>query len=103
VTQNGSNNDEPMRLENPSSTILATEKEVMCVVQKQTLLPLDDCLYALQATIQHLSRSSLHRCYQHHGISRLPDVEGDKSAKKKFKDYPRPLHSKKSPSCRTIC
>jgi hypothetical protein len=28
---------------------------------KHTLLPLDDCLYALQATIPHLTRSSLHR------------------------------------------
>jgi hypothetical protein len=26
------------------------------------LLPLDDCLYALQATIPNLTRSSLHRC-----------------------------------------
>ncbi len=42
----------------------------------------------LQATIPHLSRSSLHRCLQRHGISRLADVEGDKSAKKKFKRYP---------------
>ena len=47
--------------------------------------PLDDCLYhALQATIPHLTRSSLHRCLQRHGISRLPEVEGDKAAKKKF-------------------
>ena len=52
-----------------------------------TLLPLDDCLYALQATIPHLTRSSLHRCLQRHGISRLPEVEGDKAAKKKFKSY----------------
>jgi hypothetical protein len=37
---------------------------------------LDDCLYALQATIPHLTRSSLHRCLQRHGISRLPSVEG---------------------------
>ena len=28
---------------------------------------------------------SLHRCLQRHGISRLPDVDGDKPAKKKFK------------------
>ena len=56
--------------------------------RKHTLLPLDDCLYALQATIPHLTRSSLHRCYQHHGISRLPDTEGDKPAKKAFKTYP---------------
>ncbi len=30
-------------------------------------------LSALQATIPHLTRSSLHRCLQRHGISRLPD------------------------------
>ncbi|TCW29111.1 hypothetical protein EDC20_1011, partial [Gluconobacter oxydans] len=29
-----------------------------------TLLPLDDCLYALQASIPHLTRSALHRCLQ---------------------------------------
>ena len=51
-------------------------------------MPLDDCLYALQATILHLTRSSLHRCLHRHGVSRLPDVEGDKEAKKKFKSYP---------------
>ena len=52
------------------------------------MLPLDDCLYALQPTIPHLSRSSLHRCLQRHGVSRLPDVEGGKPAKKRFKRYP---------------
>ena len=30
----------------------------------------------------------MHRCLQRHGISRLPEVEGDKPAKKKFKTYP---------------
>lgn len=35
----------------------------------------------------HLTRCSLHRCLQRHGISRLPDVEGDKPAKKRFKSY----------------
>jgi hypothetical protein len=39
-------------------------------------------LYALQLTIPHLSRSALHRCLQRHGISRLPEVGGDKHAKK---------------------
>jgi transposase InsO family protein len=38
--------------------------------------------------IPHLTRSSLHRCYQRHGVSRLPDTEGDKPAKKAFKAYP---------------
>ena len=46
--------------------------------RRHTLLPLDDCLYALQPTIPSLTRSALHRCLQRHAISRLPDVEGDK-------------------------
>jgi transposase InsO family protein len=59
-----------------------------CDVRKHTLLPLDDCLYVLQETIPHLTRSSLHRCWQRHGISRLPEV-GDKPVKKsRFKAYP---------------
>jgi hypothetical protein len=52
------------------------------------LLPLDNCLYALQPTIPHLTRSSLYRCLQRHEISRLPQVEGEASAKRKFKAYP---------------
>ncbi|GAL96880.1 transposase [Acetobacter tropicalis NRIC 0312] len=56
--------------------------------RRHTLLPLDDCLYALQATIPHLTRSALHRCLQRHGISRLPDVEGDKPKRQHFKRYP---------------
>ncbi|TDI63291.1 MAG: IS481 family transposase [Alphaproteobacteria bacterium] len=73
----------------PRSTVLSIEEEAIIVAfRRHTLLPLDDCLYALQATIPHLTRSSLHRCLQRHGISRLPEVEGDKPAKKKFKRYP---------------
>ena len=56
--------------------------------RRHTLLPLDDCPYALQSTIPNLSRSSLHRCLQRHGISRLPEIDGDKPAKQKFKVYP---------------
>jgi len=71
------------------STVLSVEEEAVIVAfRRYTLLPLDDCLYALQPTIPHLTRSSLHRCLQRHGISRLPDVEGVKPAKKKFKSYP---------------
>ncbi len=71
------------------STVLSLEEEAIIVAfRKHTLLPLDDCLYALQPTIPHLTRSSLHRCLQRHGIGRLPDVEGDKPIKKKFKSYP---------------
>ena len=81
--------DNPTGPKSPKSTVLTVEEEAIVVAfRKHTLLPLDDCLYALQATIAHLTRSSLHRCLQRHGISRLPDVEGDKPAKKKFKSYP---------------
>ena len=70
----------------PKSTVLSIEEEAVIVAfRRHTLLPLDDCLYALQATIPHLTRSSLHRCLQRHGISRLPEVEGDKPDKRKFK------------------
>src|SRR5918994_6286600 len=73
----------------PHSTVLSTEEEAVVVAfRRHTLLPLDDCLYALQATIPHLTRSSLHRCLQRHGISRLPEVTGDKPDKRKFKSYP---------------
>ena len=51
-------------------------------------MPLDNCLYALQPTVPRLTRSSLHRCLQRHGISQLPKVEGEVSAKRKFKPYP---------------
>ena len=71
------------------STVLSVEDEAVVVAfRRHTLLPLDDCLYALQATIPHLTRSSLHRCLQRHGISRLPDVEGDKPRRSRFKRYP---------------
>ena len=81
--------DLPTGPREPKSTVLTVEDEAIIVAfRRHTLLPLDDCLYSLQATIPHLTRSSLHRCLQRHGISRLPDVEGDKPAKKKFKSYP---------------
>src|SRR5215210_7633638 len=73
----------------PRSTVLSTEEEAVVVAfRRHTLFSLDDCLYALQPTIPHLTRSSLHRCLQRHGISRLPETEGDKPGKKRFKPYP---------------
>ena len=48
----------------------------------------EERLYALQPTIPHLRRSSLHRCLQRHDISRLPDAGGDKPVRRKFKAYP---------------
>lgn len=81
--------DLPTGPKDPRSTVLTIEDEAVIVAfRRHTLLPLDDCLYALQATIPHLTRSSLHRCLQRHGISRLPEVTGDKTPKRKFKTYP---------------
>lgn len=80
--------DAPMGPKAPSSTVFTLEEEAIIVAfRKHTLLPLDDCLYTLQATITHLTHSSLHRYLQRHGISRLPEIEGDKPNKKKFKGY----------------
>ncbi|GJD81666.1 IS481 family transposase [Methylobacterium gregans] len=81
--------DAAMGPKEPRSTTLTPEEEAIVVAfRRHTLLPLDDCLYGLQPTIVHLTRSSLHRCLQRHGISRLPEIEGDKPEKKRFKQYP---------------
>ena len=72
----------------PRSTVLTVEAEAIIVaLRRHTLLALDDCLYGLQPTIPHLTRSSLHRCLERHGISRLPDVDGDKPKKQRFASY----------------
>ena len=81
--------DAPMGPKAPHSTVLSAEEEALAVAfRKHTLLPLDDCLYALQATVRHLTRSSLHRLLQRHDISRLPAIGGETRRKKAFKHYP---------------
>jgi hypothetical protein len=81
--------DLPTGPKHPKSTVLTIAEEAIVIAfRRHTLLPLDDCLYALQPTIPHLTRSSLHRCLQRHGISRLPQVGGDTRDKRKFKAYP---------------
>src|SRR3954462_6403183 len=85
--------DERTGPKDPRSTVLtleeALEEEAIIVAfRRHTLLPLDDCLYALQATLPHLTRSSLHRCLQRHGISWLPNTDGDKPRRAQFKRYP---------------
>jgi hypothetical protein len=71
--------DLPTGPKEPKSSVLTIGEEAIVVAfRRHTLLPLDDCLYSLQATIPHLTRSSWHRCLQRHGISRLPEVTGDK-------------------------
>src|SRR5690606_9165069 len=74
---------------NPRSSELSPEDEAAIVAfRKRTLWPLDDCLYALQPRIPYLARSSLHRCLQPHGISRLPEVQGERPVRKHSKSYP---------------
>jgi len=46
----------------PGSRVLGADEEAMIVAfRRHTLLPMEDCLYALQPTIPYLTRSSLHR------------------------------------------
>ena len=56
----------------PAPTVLSPgQKAIAVAFRRHTRLALDDCLCALQATILHLPRSALHRCFQRHGIGRL--------------------------------
>ena len=72
----------------PRSTVLTPEKEAVIVAfRRHTLLPFDDCLYGPQPSIPHLTRSSLHRCLVKHGISRLPELGGDKPKRSEFANY----------------
>jgi hypothetical protein len=68
--------------------LLIKEKAIIVAFRRHTLLPLDACLYSLQATIPHLTRSSLHSCLQRHGISHLPEITGDREPRRKLKTYP---------------
>src|SRR4029077_15038308 len=53
----GSVCDARMGPREPRSTVLGKAEEALIVAfRKHTLLPLDNCLYALQATISHLTR-----------------------------------------------
>lgn len=73
----------------PKSTVLSVEDEaVIAAFGRHTLRPLEDCLYALHPNIPQLTRSSLHRRLQRHGISRLPGTEEDQPQGSKFKRYP---------------
>ncbi|WP_152563497.1 hypothetical protein [Palleronia rufa] len=56
--------------------------------RRHTPLPPDDGLQALQPSVPHPTRSARHRCLQRNGISRLPDVEGEKPKRQKSKRAP---------------
>ncbi|MCL6252304.1 IS481 family transposase [Altererythrobacter sp. KTW20L] len=78
--------DMPMGPKERRSTVLSPMEEAAIVALRvQARLPLDDVFIALKDVIPHLTRSSLHRCLQRHGISRLPKADREKP--KKFKKY----------------
>ena len=65
--------DARMGPRDPRSTVLTRAEEAIIVAFRQrTLLPLDDVMGCLREQIPKLTRSSLHRCLERHGISRLP-------------------------------
>jgi hypothetical protein len=68
--------DLPAGPKEPRSMVLSIEDEAIIIAfRRHTLLPLDDRRHALPPAIPHLTRSSLHRCLQRHGISRLPEPD----------------------------
>jgi hypothetical protein len=65
--------DRPMGpRERRSTTLTELEEAAVVAFRVQTRLPLDDVYVALRASIPALTRSSLHRCLQRQGVSRLP-------------------------------
>ena len=77
--------DAPMGPSAPHSTVLTLAEEAMVVeFRRRTLLPLDDVLGCLRGSIPKLTRSSLHRCLERHGISRLPENPDIASKRGKF-------------------
>src|SRR6059058_4860483 len=85
----------------PRSTVLSIEEEAVIVgFRRHTLLPLDDCLYALQPTIPHLTRSSLHRCLQRHGIAVLLRSKATSRQRKSSSLIRSASSTSTSPKCR---
>ena len=71
----------------PHSTVLSLAAEAMVVsFLRRTILPLDDVLGCLRGSIPKLTRSSLHRCLERHGISRLFVDPGKSTKRDKFVD-----------------
>ena len=73
----------------PHRTVLTVVEEAMVVeFRRRTLLPLDDLLGCLRDSIPKLTRSSLRRCLERHGISRLPESPDHASKQGKFAETP---------------
>ncbi len=82
--------DLPTGPKEPRSTVLSLEEEA----DRRRLPPAHAAaarrlpVRPAGRAIPHLTRSSLHRCLQRHGISRLPEVEGDKPARAEVQSLP---------------
>lgn len=55
-----------------STSLMPLEEAAAVAFRQKTLLPLADCLHALQREMPSPPRSSLRRLYQRHGISQRP-------------------------------
>jgi hypothetical protein len=90
------------RPKEPKSSVLSIEEEAIIVsFRKHTLLPLDDCLYALRPTIPHLTRSSLHRCLvtRHFETARDHGQQARQAQVQDLSDRLLPHRHCRGPSC----
>src|SRR4051812_48838989 len=74
----------PVGPSRPRGTVLSeTEEATVVAFRRRSLLPLDDVLVCLRATVPKLARSARHRCLVRHGIFCLPQGEEEKASKRK--------------------
>ncbi len=75
----------------PNSTVLSAEDEAVIVASRGTRSCRSKCGSTTCSRRSHTcrGRTCTHRCLQRHGISRLPETDGDKPLQAKFKRYPR--------------
>lgn len=92
--------DLPTGPREPRSTMLSLKEEAIIVAfRKHTLLPLDDCLYALQPTIPHLKRSPLHRCLNVTAFSACPRSRATSQARRSSSATRSAISTSTSPKC----
>ena len=70
-----------------NSVLTPDEEVVICAARRKTWLALDDLFDHLKPAIAKLTRSNLHRCLKHHGISRVPEEIRPKKKHGKFRSY----------------
>ena len=70
-----------------STVLSSSEEEFLVQFKKFTDFSLDDAMIALQEEMPHLTRSSLHRCWKRHGVSKPVEAPLTAVNKKQFKEY----------------